>query len=163
MEAGFHSSSAENDKVIASSFALLFLSKGLAPVLIIKLNYASAVDRSKSDDGSLPNWNQHPNDIRNLTEHISTLPRWPRLLTFQEVEMEKALATGGLDDLLQAPILYLSGTDDPNFTNAEMQLLRAYINQGGFIVAVNNCNGSGFDRGIRSLASRMFPLADVAP
>jgi hypothetical protein len=157
-----HSSSAENDKVIASSFALLFLSKGLAPVLINKLNYPSAVERSKSDDDTLPNWNQHPNDVRNLTEHISTLPRWPRLLTFQEVEMEKALAAGGLDDLLQAPILYLSGTDDPNFTNAEVQLLRAYINQGGFILAVNNCNGSGFDRGIHSLASRMFPLADAA-
>ena len=146
------------DKVIASSFALLFLSKGLAPVLINKLNYASAAERSKPDDDTLPNWNLHPNDIRNLTEHISTLPRWPKLLTFQEVEMEKALAAGGVGDLLQAPILYLSGTDDPNFTDAEVQLLRAYIEQGGFILAVNNCNGAGFDRGIRSLASAAFPL-----
>ncbi len=157
-----HPSAAERDKVIASSLALLFLSKGLAPVLINKLNYASAVERSKPDDDTLPNWNLHPNDIRNLTEHISTLPRWPKLLTFQEVEMEKVLAAGGVGDLLQAPILYLSGTDDPNFTNAEAQLLRAYIEQGGFILAVNNCNGAGFDRGIRSLASRLFPSADAA-
>jgi hypothetical protein len=157
-----HRSGAESDKVIASSFALLFLSKGLAPVLINKLHYASAAERSKLDEDTRPNWNLHPNDIRNLTEHISTLPRWPKLLTFQEVEMEKALTAGGVGDLLQAPILYLSGTDDPNFTNAEVQLLRSYVEQGGFILAVNNCNGSGFDRGIRSLASRLFPSANAA-
>jgi hypothetical protein len=150
------------DEVIGSSFALLFLSKGLAPVLINKLNYASAAERIKLDDDTLPNWNQHPNDIRNLTEHITTLPRWPRLLTFQEVEMAKALDAGGVGDLMQTPILYLSGTDDPKFSEARVRLLRAYIDQGGFILAVNNCNGSGFDRGIRSLAAQLFPSANAA-
>ena len=41
---------AETDPVVASSFALLFLSKGLAPVLINKLNYgqpAEARDRRR--------------------------------------------------------------------------------------------------------------------
>src|SRR5262249_25774383 len=134
---------------------------GLAPVLINKLNYASAAERARRDD-ALPNWNLHPNDIRNLAEHISTLPRWPKLLTFQEVDTEKALAGGGVADLLQAPILCISGTDDPNFTNAEVQLLRSYIEQGGFILAINNCNGAGFDRGIRNLASKLNPSADAS-
>jgi hypothetical protein len=159
-----HSSASERDKVLASSFALLFLSKGLAPVLINKLNYASTSDRSRLDD-TLPNWNRHPNDVRNLTEHITTLPHWPRLLTFQEVEMRKALAAGraaAVGDLLQAPILYLSGTDDPNFSEAQVRVFRAYLDQGGFILAVNNCHGSGFDRGIRNLAAQLFPAANAA-
>ncbi len=150
------------DDVLGSSFALLFLSKGLAPVLINKLNYASTAERTKPDDDTPPNWNRHPNDIRNLTEHITTLPNWPRLLTFQEVEMAKALDAGGVGDLMQAPILYLSGTDDPKFSEAQVRLLRAYIDQGGFILAVNNCNSSGFDKGLRNLASQLFPSGNAA-
>ena len=110
----------ETDKVVASSFALLFLSKGLAPVLINKLNYGSAAEARKADDDVLPNWNLHPNDVRNLTEYTSGLPHWPKLLTYQEVDLEKVLAQGSVRDLLQAPILYLSGADDPKFTDADV-------------------------------------------
>ncbi len=152
---------AETDPVVASSFSLLFLSKGLAPVLINKLNYSSAADARKADDEVLPNWNLHPNDVRNLTEYTSGLPRWPKLLTYQEVDLEKVLAQGSVRDLLQAPILYLSGVDDPKFTDAQVQLLRSYVEQGGFIFAVNNCNGSGFDEGIRSLAARIYASGDA--
>ena len=38
-----------------------------------------------------------------------------------------------------------------------MKLLRAYIEQGGFIFAVDNCNGAGFDEGIKNLVSRIYP------
>jgi hypothetical protein len=152
---------AETDPVVASSFALLFLSKGLAPVLINKLNYGSAAEARKADDDVLPNWNLHPNDVRNLTEYTSGLPRWPKLLTYQEVDLEKVLAQGSVRDLLQAPILYLSGADNPKFSDAQVQLLRSYVEQGGFIFAVQNCNGSGFDDGIRNLASRIYASGDA--
>jgi hypothetical protein len=151
----------ETDKVVATSFALLFLSKGLAPVLINKLNYGPPGEARRLDDDTLPNWNHHPNDIRNLTEFTSGLPRWPKLLTYQEVDLDKVLGQGSVRDLLQAPILYLSGVDDPKFTDAQVQLLRSYVEQGGFIFAVNNCNGSGFDEGIRSLVSRIYASGEA--
>ena len=88
-------------------------------------------------------------------------PRWPKLLTYQEVDLEKVLGQGSVRDLLQAPILFISGADDPKFTDAQVQLLRTYVDQGGFIFAVNNCNGSGFDDGIRSLASRIYASGDA--
>jgi hypothetical protein len=147
---------AESDKVVATSFCLLFLSKGLAPVLINKLNYGSdGLDKNGGDD-DLPNWNLHPNDIRNLTEFVSTQPKWPKLLTFQEVDIDKVTAHGSVQDLLQAPILYLSGFEAPKFTDSQVELLRAYVEQGGFIFAVNNCGGTSFDDGIRNLASRIY-------
>jgi hypothetical protein len=151
----------ETDKVVATSFALLFLSKGLAPVLINKLNYGPPGEVRRLDDDTLPNWNHHPNDIRNLTEFTSGLPRWPKLLTYQEVDLDKVLGQGSVRDLLQAPILYLSGVDDPKFTDAQVQLLRSYVEQGGFIFAVNNCNGAGFDEGIRSLVSRIYASGEA--
>ena len=141
----------ETDKVVASSFALLFLSKGLAPVLINKLNYGAAH----------PNWNLHPNDVRNLAEFTSSLPRWPKLLTYQEVDLEKVMAQGSVRDLLQAPILYLSGAEEPKFTDAQVQLLRSYVEQGGFIFAVNNWGGAGFEEGVRSLAARIYPAGEA--
>ncbi|HEX4070846.1 MAG TPA: DUF4159 domain-containing protein [Planctomycetaceae bacterium] len=152
---------AETDPVVASSFSLLFLSKGLAPVLINKLNYGPSGEARRLDDETLPDWNRHPNDIRNLTEFTSGLPRWPKLLTYQEVDLDKVMAQGSVRDLLQAPILYLSGVDDPKFTDAQVQLLRSYVEQGGFIFAVNNCNGAGFDEGIRSLASRIYASGEA--
>jgi len=152
---------AETDPVVASSFALLFLSKGLAPVLINKLSYTGAAEARKLDDDTLPNWNLHPNDVRNLTEYTSGLPHWPKLLTFQEVELEKVLAQGGVRDLVQAPILYISGDVDPKFSDAAVELLRAYVDQGGFIFAVKNCNGPGFDQGIRGLAARIYASGDA--
>jgi Domain of unknown function (DUF4159) len=154
-------SAIESDKIVASSFALLFLSKGLAPVLINKLNYGSAAEARMLNGDTLPNWNLHPNDVRNVTEHISSLPRWPKLLTFQEVELEKVMAQGSVRDLLQAPILYLSGADDPKFTDEQVQLLRSYVEQGGFIFAVRNCNGAGFEEGIRNLAARIYASGDA--
>jgi hypothetical protein len=152
---------AETDPVVASSFSLLFLSKGLAPVLINKLNYGPPDEARHLDDETLPDWNRHPNDVRNLTEFTSGLPRWPKLLTYQEVDLDKVLAQGSVRDLLQAPILYLSGADDPKFTDVQVQLLRSYVEQGGFIFAVNNCNGAGFDEGIRSLASRIYASGEA--
>jgi hypothetical protein len=152
---------AETDPVVASSFALLFLSKGLAPVLINKLSYPKTSEYRQLDDDTLPNWNLHPNDVRNLTEFTSGRPHWPKLLTYQEIELEKVLAQGGVHDLLQAPILYISGEVDPKFSDAAVELLRAYVDQGGFIFAVKNCNGAGFDEGIRSLAARIYASGDV--
>jgi prenyltransferase beta subunit len=142
------SSGVEADPLVATSFALLFLSKGLAPVLINKLNYASQPP---------DNWNLHPSDARNLTEYVSGLPKWPKLLTYQEVDLDKVISHGSVRDLLQAPILYLSGLDEPKFTEPQIQLLKAYVEQGGFIFAVDNCNGAGFEDGVRSLVSRIYP------
>lgn len=159
-----------SDAIVGTSFGLLFLSKGLAPVLINKLKYGDEAPvvrgRRRAADaaaaaGNSSAWNQHSNDIRNLTEHISTLDKWPKLLTWQQVEIRKVLAGGGVQDLLQAPILYISGTDNPAFSDEEIELIKNYTNQGGFIFAVNNCNGAGFDLGMREMVKRMYPEGEV--
>ncbi len=157
----------ESCTIVSTSFATLFLSKGLAPVLINKLNYENDPVgdprrlRAANAPAKVPNWNQHRNDIRNLTEHISNLDKWPKLLTWQQVNLPAVTKQGGVQDLLQAPILYLSGVDAPTFTDEEVALLKRYILEGGFIFAVNNCNGRGFDQGIRDLVRRMYPDGEV--
>lgn len=139
--------SGEQDPVIGTSLALLFLSKGLSPVLINKLDYSLPAE----------NWNQHPDDVRNLTEFVSGLDKWPRLVTWQTLELDRVLANGSVQDVRQAPVLYLSGAEAPQLSDAAVALLREYIDQGGFIFAVRNCNAVGFDQGFRQFIARMFP------
>jgi hypothetical protein len=149
--------SAESSPVVATSFSLLFLSKGMAPVLINKLDYASP-----SGDATADNWNLHRNDARYLTEHISGLAKWPRLLTSQVVEMKKLAPKTGAAVLSQSKMLYLSGQDRPVVSLEQAKILREYVAQGGFIFAVNNCNGSGFEEGFRDLVeNRMYPEGDA--
>ncbi len=130
----------EEDKVIATSLALLFLSKGRRPVLMAKLEHDPERD-----------WNNHRRDAAHLTSYVER--QWRRDLTWQIINVEQA----SVDDLLQAPVLYLSGRKAPEFSNEEVQRLRQYIESGGFIFAEACCEGTEFDTGFRALMERMFP------
>jgi hypothetical protein len=140
----------ENDPVVGTSLALLFLSKGLAPVLINKLKFGDGQD-----------WNGHPQDVRNLTEMIAGLPRWPKLLNWQQIDVKKLQPAGqpreqGVQILMQAPILYINGSESPDFSDDEVALLKEYVTQGGFIFAEATCTRVTFDQGFRRLMERMF-------
>ena len=150
----------ENDPVVGTSFALLFLSKGMAPVMINKLKFGppGAVGPKGL---ATEDWNRHRRDVHNLTDLISGMTKWPKLVTWQVVEMDKAVKGAGVADLLQAPVLFLSGRDAPQLSDKEVDLLREYVNSGGFIFAVCNCNGAGFDTGFRDLIPRLYPKGEA--
>lgn len=150
----------ESDPVLGTSFVLLFLSKGLAPVLINKLEYKTNA-QANLKPGSIPNWNHHQNDILNLTDALSGRPDWPKLLTWQTVNLELAIQGGGVQVLRQAPVLFISGLDNPQFDEKQTAMLKQYVEQGGFIFAVDNCNGAGFDRGFRDLVKKMYPQGEA--
>ncbi len=149
----------DNDPVIGTSFALLFLSKGMAPVLINKLNFGPPAGGAEGK--GIADWNRHRRDVHNLTDLVSGMPKWPKLVTWQVVEMDKAVKGGGVADLLSAPVLYLSGRDAPILAEKEVQLLREYVDAGGFIFAVNNCHGAGFDDGFREVIKKMYPNGEA--
>lgn len=146
----------ENRPIVGTSLALLFLSKGLSPVLMSKLQHGPR-DPTRPLEIVSQDWNHHPRDVRNLMEHISGLPRWPNLLTSQEVDLLKATHTGGVDVLLQAPMLFLTGDQRLQLTAAERDLLKEYLLQGGFILAAPSCQGSDFADSFRELVKTMLP------
>ena len=85
------------------------LSKGLAPVLVNKLKYGPANPNNPNAAVTGDDWNRHPRDVRNLTELICSMPKWPKLLTTQELDLARAVKTGGVNSLLQAPVLFITG------------------------------------------------------
>jgi len=145
------SGSAEGSRLISTSFALLFLSKGRWPVLISKLKHPPQDD-----------WNQHRHDLNNLTRFVES--RWKKDLTWQVIDLRQA----SVEDLLQSPVLFLCGSasplpkDDPLLNDQNMRReivdkLRDYLDRGGFLFAEAYCGDSGFDQGFRELMAMVFP------
>ncbi len=136
---------AENNPVIGTSLALLFLSKGRRPVLMAKLQ------RGAADD-----WNQHRSDVDNLARYVES--RWELDLTWQVTNLRMA----EVDDLLQSPVLYFCGNRSPLPRTAGgrrdlARKLRDYLDRGGFLFAEGYCGGTGFDEGFRELVRLIFP------
>ena len=146
------------DANAATCFALLFLSKGLAPVLINKLKYGPDVVRKDDAD----DWNRQPNDIRNLTSRLTGAEGWPKLMTWQVVDLNKASEDGTVGDINQAPVLYLAGSNRPEFDDKQIEMLREYVNLGGFILAVNNCGTVAFKEGFEELIENMYPNGETS-
>ena len=130
----------EDDPLIATSFALLFLAKGRSPVLINKLRHGPQND-----------WSNDPDDIRNLVSLVSS--DWKHLLTWQVVDPN----TSTVEDLLQAPILFFNGHQVPVFSELGKKNLRDYVEQGGFIFADACCGEANFDAGFKALMKELFP------
>lgn len=147
----------ENSPTVATSLALLFLSKGLAPVMMSKLKHGPR-DPTRPLEVVGTDWNRHPRDVRNLMEHISGLPRWPALLTSQEVDLLKAAKqAAGIDTLLQSPMLFLTGSQPLQFAPEEKTMLKEYLLQGGFVFACPSCQSADFEASLRELLVEILP------
>lgn len=148
--------SAESHPVGGTCMALLFLSKGLSPVLINKLKYGPR-DPQRKDEVIGNDWNRHRRDVRNLVDLVSTLPKWPKLLTSQDLDLSRAVKSGGVNSLLQAPILFITGEAAPEFSADEIKLLKEYVQEGGFIFATPTCTHTQFEIGFRALVQQIMP------
>ena len=94
--AGFWSGNGPmENRDVATSFALLFLSKGKRQVVVGRLKYA--------DPQAPQQWQQHPDSLRQLVRHVER--DWGRDLTWQTIDGSNA----DLKDLLQTPVLVISG------------------------------------------------------
>ncbi len=133
----------ESNPQISTSFALMFLAKGRRPVLVSKAKYGPGDD-----------WQTHHSDIANITTYVET--KWkkdfPLGLSWQVADVSHA----SVEDLLQAPVLYISGSQTPDLMD-QAHKLRDYVDRGGFILAEATCpyNG-GFDAGFRALMEKVF-------
>ncbi|MFO1023220.1 MAG: DUF4159 domain-containing protein [Planctomycetales bacterium] len=156
---GWSGDTTEADQIVSTSLALLFLAKGASPVLINKLKYGVG-DAGPKSNSDLP-WNRHRRDIHNLTDFTCTLTGWPKLMSWQEVNISTVLKRGGVKELMQAPILYFNGREAPAFSKEEINLLKDFVAQGGFILADAACDRVEFDRGFRRLIEEMYPGDEI--
>lgn len=162
----------DNEPVLATSFSLLFLSKGRTPILISKLAHGSfehpdknstAVLVEKGEAPGIVGWNRKHNDARNLTEFASRelfqgLPLgWQVYDPRRKNLSNKDTLHAEVGVLVQSPILYFNGHRKLAFTGEERTLLKKYIEEGGFVFAEACCGSPEFADSFRALMADLFP------
>ncbi len=133
-----------------TSFALLFLSRGRAPVMMNKLAYDVAGPGTAQAKPTPGTWDQRPRDVANLTRWVGR--QIETGLNWQVVNLHQTT-----EDLHDAPILYLSGGRAPKLPPADADRLRTYLEDGGLVVGHADCSSSDFAKGFRALGESLFP------
>ncbi len=144
-------STGENENA-DTAFGVLFLAKGKRQLVISRLKHGVSSD-----------WNHHSKAVQNLTAHTEAV--WKRDLTWQNIDLQRT----SLQDLLDTPVLLMSGTRVPTITAEQKELLKKYVENGGFILAEgcvgDGCNGQAFEAFFNSLVQELFekPLTRLPP
>lgn len=146
--------------VVSTSFALLFLAKGRTPVLISKF----ATGPVNGED-----WNRKHHDVRHLVEFASrelfrkTPLAWQvydaRLLDNPNQETVRREAS----ELLVSPVVFMNGHEKPALTDLQKQILKKYLEEGGFLFAEACCGAPAFKQGFKELMEELFPDAPLRP
>ena len=123
---------------VATSFALIFLVRGRNAVIFNKLEFEG-------------DWNNRPRDLANLTRWMSRT--FERTVNWQIINLSVPVA-----EWHDAPILYISGSALPKFSDEHRKKLRTFVFQGGAIFSACECGGAaGFKKGIRDEYAKIFP------
>jgi hypothetical protein len=142
-----------------TSFALLFLSRGRAPIMMNKLAWENVTGKqipvgSKSrtpvEITAPGDWNQRPRDVANVTRMIGR--QIESQLNWQIVSLKQKR-----EDLHDAPILFMSGSTAPKLSAADQRTLKTYIEDGGLVLGHADCESGNFAEGFRKLGEAMFP------
>jgi len=133
--------------VADTCFAILFLARGRAPLVLSKLQYD--LDQH-GDKPRQANWNQRPRDAANLA-------RWLGRSLEREINWQIVNLKVPAEDLHDAPILYLAGNQTLSFTAAEEEKLRQFALQGGLILGNADCTSGQFGTSFKKLGAKLFP------
>jgi len=120
-----------------TSLGLLFMARGRSPIAFNKLNYSAGKEKEVS-------WNQRPRDLANLSRWLGK--QMERRLNWQIVDI-----TADPNDWLDAPILYVSGSDELKFSPEHIAKLKAYIEGGGMLVGNADCGNPKFANSFKKL------------
>ena len=103
------------------------------------------VGRLHYDGGG--DWYANPSSLPNLLTAVRTR-------TALRTAPTETVVTLSSDDLWNVPYIYMTGHGNVHFSDADLETLRRYLRQGGFLHADDNY---GMDASIRRELNRLFP------
>jgi len=124
-------------------FSVLFLYKGRAPVLFNKLEF----------DGV---WNAHRRDIANLTAYAEKMKE--QMFHWQIVSLRTPV-----EELHDAPILYITAETVPKFSDEHKKKLRRFTDTGGTILLEASCGNPRVRVWARAFARELWPEWEMKP
>lgn len=120
---------------VSTAYALLFLARGLNPIVFNKLAYAGSWDARSHDDANLTQW------IGNAFEQT---------LNWQVVHV-----TSNPLHWLNAPVLLITGHGDPHFTTQDIRHFRIFMDHGGIIFSSADGGSKTFTAAIENAVRRV--------
>jgi hypothetical protein len=120
---------------VSTSYALLFLARGRNPVAFNKLQYNGP-------------WNARPRDNAYVTRWMSKHLEKP--INWQVVNLQVSP-----EEWMDAPVLLITGSQDPKFTKEDLAKLRAYVDAGGMIFSTADGAKPAFTEAIRRYAGEL--------
>jgi hypothetical protein len=127
----------ESNDVRSTCYAILFLVRGRAPIVMNKLEY----------EGS---WNARPRDSAALHSYLARI--FERRLNWQVVPIDVPAS-----EWMDAPVLYIAGSTDPSFTDEQVDKLREFVQRGGVIFSVADGGKQEFTDAMARYALRVLP------
>jgi hypothetical protein len=134
-----------------TALSLLFLSKGKRQIVIARAmlpeDHIPGLDHQYS-------FKKHSHAVNHLNGHLELA--WKRDLSWQSIALERSK----VEELLESPVLFISGSSALNLSEDAQKVLKEYVEQGGFIFAEacqgNGCDGTAFDQSFRELMAKLF-------
>ena len=139
---------AEGSNYASTCFAVLFLYKGRAPILFNKLQ--------ETPGGEKWEWTKHRRDIANLTSYIEKTKE--QAFQWQIVNLKVPI-----EELHDAPILYITAESPPKFTDDEIKKLRTFTDTGGTILLEASCGAPAVREWFMKFAKEVWPEWSLKP
>ena len=134
--------------IVDTSFALLFLQRGQAPLLVNKMRYTTQGPGGKQNDAA---WNDRPRDIANVTRWLGK--QLERDLRWQVMPMDRDVS-----DWHDAPICYFAGDSALKFTPEQEAKIKQYIEEGGLVVGHADGGSREFIQSFKALGAKLFSI-----
>jgi hypothetical protein len=129
--------------LVDTAFAVMFLAKGSAPIIMNKLQHGGDWDNYARDLAMLSDW----------YAHASEAPA-----NWQVVSLQAPA-----EDLTDSRILYIAGTGALSFTEEERGKLRRYVELGGTLVFHPDSNAVAFRDSVRKTLGALWPNLELTP
>jgi hypothetical protein len=123
---------------VDTSYALLFLTRGRAPVAVQKLQFDGRWDNRSRDAAAFVRY------MRRASE---------RHMNWQIVSADATPA-----EFRQSPILYIASDKRLNLSREQKGRIKTYIDQGGLLLCANEGAGDEFAKSVYLLAHEMYPM-----
>ncbi|MCC7192630.1 MAG: DUF4159 domain-containing protein [Phycisphaeraceae bacterium] len=101
-------------------------------------------------------WNPDPNSLQQLIRLLAQQTSVPMEFKLQPVDAK-------VEELIDTPILVMTGMDEPKLTDDEVAALRRHLQAGGFLFINNTSGFAKFDKEARATIARIFPNQKLEP
>ena len=123
------------DQQNSTAYALLFLARGRLPIVFNKLEYNGY-------------WNARPRDNANITD-------WMAKYLEKHINWQTVNLRVSPEQWLDAPVLLITGSQDPKFTAEDLAKLRTYVEAGGMIFSTADGNSREFTEAMKKYVTQI--------